>query len=66
VGLVSEVVPDADLDNAAGRLAREMAELSPLGLTMTKEGVWANLDAGRLEAAIELEDRTQAEGCAGF
>jgi enoyl-CoA hydratase/carnithine racemase len=59
VGLVSEVVPDADLDNAAGRLAREMAELSPLGLTMTKEGVWANLDAGSLEAAIELEDRTQ-------
>ena len=59
MGLVSEVVPDVDLDNAAGRLAREMAELSPLGLTMTKEGVWANLDAGSLEAAIELEDRTQ-------
>jgi len=59
VGLVSEVVPDVDLDNAAGRLGREMAELSPLGLTMTKEGVWANLEAGSLEAAIELEDRTQ-------
>jgi enoyl-CoA hydratase/carnithine racemase len=33
--------------------------LSPLGLTMTKEGVWANLEAGSLEAAIQLEDRTQ-------
>jgi enoyl-CoA hydratase len=26
---------------------------------MTKEGVWANLEAGSLEAAIQLEDRTQ-------
>ncbi|MGH8014244.1 MAG: enoyl-CoA hydratase/isomerase family protein [Candidatus Binataceae bacterium] len=59
IGLVSEVVPESELETAAGKLAREMAELSPLGLTMTKEGVWANLDAGSLEAALELENRTQ-------
>ncbi|MGH7986345.1 MAG: enoyl-CoA hydratase/isomerase family protein [Candidatus Binataceae bacterium] len=59
IGLVSEVVPESELEAAAGRLAREMAALSPLGLTMTKEGLWANLDAGSLEAAVELENRTQ-------
>ena len=58
-GLVSEVVPDAELDAAAGKLAREMAETSPLGLRLTKECLAANVDAGSLEQAVALEDRNQ-------
>jgi enoyl-CoA hydratase/carnithine racemase len=58
-GLVSEVVADDDLDAAAGRLATEMTETSPLGLRLTKEGLSAAVDAGSLEGAIAIEDRNQ-------
>jgi enoyl-CoA hydratase len=59
-GLVSEVMPDAQLDSAAAKLALEMTEASPLGLRLTKECLSINIDAGSLEQAIALEDRTQA------
>ena len=58
-GLVSEVVPDGELDAAAGRLAQEMTETSPLGLRLTKECLSANVDAGNLEQALFMEDRNQ-------
>jgi len=58
-GLVSEVVPDKDLEAAAGRLAQEMTETSPLGLRLTKECLAASVDAGSLEQAIYMEDRNQ-------
>lgn len=58
-GLVSEVVPDAELDAAAGRLAHEMIETSPLGLRLTKECLSASIDANSLEQAIQMEDRNQ-------
>jgi enoyl-CoA hydratase/carnithine racemase len=58
--LVSEVVPDAELDAAAGKLAREMVEASPLGLSLTKECINANVDAASIENAIAMEDRNQA------
>jgi enoyl-CoA hydratase/carnithine racemase len=59
VGLVSEVVPDSQVDEAAQKLAREMVETSPLGLRLTKEGLAMNVDAGSLEQAIAIEDRNQ-------
>jgi enoyl-CoA hydratase len=58
-GLVSEVVPDAELDAAARRLAQEMTETSPLGLRLTKECLAASIDANSLEQAIQMEDRNQ-------
>jgi enoyl-CoA hydratase/carnithine racemase len=58
--LVSEVVADAELDAAAGKLAREMVEASPLGLSLTKECINANIDAASIENAIAMEDRNQA------
>lgn len=58
-GLVSEVVADLDLDAAAGAIAREMTETSPLGLRLTKECLAASIDAGSLEQAIYMEDRNQ-------
>ncbi|MGH7865631.1 MAG: enoyl-CoA hydratase/isomerase family protein [Candidatus Binataceae bacterium] len=58
-GLVSELVPDDQLDVAAAKLAQEMVETSPLGLRLTKECMWAAADAGSLEQAIAIEDRNQ-------
>lgn len=58
-GLVSEVVPESELEAAAGALAREMTETSPLGLRLTKECLAASVDAGSLEQAIYMEDRNQ-------
>ena len=59
IGLVSRVVPDADVVDTALGLAREMLALAPFGLTMTKEVLWANLSATSAETAIDLENRTQ-------
>ncbi len=58
-GLVSELVPDSDLDRAARQMAEEMLETSPLGLRLTKECLAANIDAPGLEAAAAMEDRNQ-------
>lgn len=58
-GLVSELVPDAELDAAAASLAREMLETSPLGLRLTKECLAMSTDAGSLEQALAMEDRNQ-------
>jgi enoyl-CoA hydratase len=58
-GLVSRVVPDAELDSAAREMAERMLRNTPLGLRLTKEALKVNLDAGSLEAAIAVEDRNQ-------
>jgi enoyl-CoA hydratase len=59
IGLVSQVVPGDELMTTALALAERMASFSPYGLAMTKDVIWANLEAGSLEAAIEIEDRNQ-------
>lgn len=58
-GLVSRVVPDAELLPAALALAEEMCGYSPHGLAMTKKVLWSNLEAGSLTNAIDLENRNQ-------
>ena len=59
LGLVSNVVPDADLESAARTLAGEMLRNTPLGLRLTKECLNMSVDAGSLEAAVAMEDRNQ-------
>jgi enoyl-CoA hydratase/carnithine racemase len=59
LGLVSRVVPDAELESAAQALADDMLRNSPLGLRLTKECLNASLDAGSLEQVIAMEDRNQ-------
>ncbi|MCE2389846.1 MAG: enoyl-CoA hydratase/isomerase family protein [Proteobacteria bacterium] len=59
LGVVTRLVPDEELLPSALRLAEELCELNPFGLVMTKEAMWANLDAPSLEAAIQLENRNQ-------
>jgi enoyl-CoA hydratase len=58
-GLVSEVVAEDALADAARRLAADMLRLSPLGLSLTKEGLGLAQGAASLEAALALEDRGQ-------
>jgi enoyl-CoA hydratase len=58
-GLVSRVVPDAELDAAAREMAQRMLRNSPVALRLTKECLKINIDAGSLEAAIAMEDRNQ-------
>lgn len=59
VGLVSEVVPDEKLEEAARPYIDEMLATSPLGLRLTKECLNMSVDAGSLEAAVAMEDRNQ-------
>src|SRR6478735_5427695 len=58
LGLVAEVVEGSAADRAV-EIAETICEYSPFGVVMTKEVMWANLDASSLEAAIHLENRTQ-------
>jgi enoyl-CoA hydratase/carnithine racemase len=59
IGLVSRVVPDAQLEDAARALAHDMLRNSPLGLRLTKECLKLSLDAGSLEEVVAMEDRNQ-------
>lgn len=58
-GLVSDVVPDDQLEAAAAQLAQDMLAASPKGLRMTKEGLSLAIDAPSLEAAMAIENRNQ-------
>jgi enoyl-CoA hydratase len=58
-GLVSRVVPDEELDDAARAMAQAMLRNTPLGLRLTKECLRHSLDAASLEQAVAMEDRNQ-------
>lgn len=58
-GLVSEVVPDDKLEDAAAPYIEEMLTTAPLGLRLTKECLNMAIDAGSLETAVAMEDRNQ-------
>lgn len=59
IGLVSRVVPDAGLREAALGIAQQIAAHSPHGVAMTKQVLWSNLETGSLQAAMDLESRNQ-------
>jgi enoyl-CoA hydratase len=59
IGLVVRVVPDGEVIDAALETARLIAANSPFGVWMTKEVMWSNLETGSMQAAIDLENRTQ-------
>ena len=74
MGLVSEVVPDAEVEKRALEMAQQIATLAPLAVQQIKEVILAGQDASletglRLEAkAIQLMFSTydQKEGMAAF
>lgn len=59
IGIVSRVVPDGTVVDAALEVAAEIAANSPTGVWMTKEVMWSQLEVGSLQAGIDLENRTQ-------
>lgn len=59
IGLVTRVVDDEDLMDAALTTARQICANSPTGVWMTKEVMWSQLEVGSLQAGIDLENRTQ-------
>jgi enoyl-CoA hydratase/carnithine racemase len=59
VGLVSDVVPEGQLEAAVQPYLDEMLTTSPMGLRLTKEGLALATDAPSLEAAMAIENRNQ-------
>ena len=59
IGLVSQVVGEAELRAAALEVADRIAANAPFAMWMSKQLMWANLDAGSFEGALALENRTQ-------
>lgn len=59
IGLVVERVPDEALIDAAISKAEEIRLNTPLGVALTKEGMWSALEIPGLQAAIDMENRQQ-------
>jgi enoyl-CoA hydratase/carnithine racemase len=57
MGLVSEVVPDAEVERRAIELARRIAELPPLAVALAKEAVLASMETP-LAAGLALEAKS--------
>ena len=59
LGLITRVVDDDALLDEALSIAELIKGNSPMGVWMTKEVMWSNLEVGSLQAGIDLENRTQ-------
>jgi enoyl-CoA hydratase len=59
IGLVTRVVDDGAVVDAALETAALIVANSPWGVRMTKEVAWSQLEVGSLQAGIDLENRTQ-------
>ena len=59
IGLVTDVLPPDVLLDAAYVKAQEIMLNSPIGVALTKEGMWASLEIPGLQAAIDMENRQQ-------
>ena len=59
VGLVSEIVEEADLEKAAQGYVDDLLLTAPLALRLSKECLNMSVDAGSIEQVIAMEDRNQ-------
>jgi enoyl-CoA hydratase len=59
MGIVSRVIDDATFEEEIYSLADDIAGFTSIGLRMTKEVMWANLDTPSLDACLALENRNQ-------
>ena len=59
IGLVSRVVPDADLLDACYSTAERIIGFSRVGIEVTKKMLWSSLDAGSLSAHMDHEGIAQ-------
>ena len=60
IGLVQDLFEPEELVDEAVKMAKNLANKSPLGLRLTKEALDRNVSAAGLEDAIRFEDRNQA------
>ncbi|GAB5451862.1 MAG: enoyl-CoA hydratase/isomerase family protein [Halioglobus sp.] len=60
MNLVSNVLPESELEDAAAEYVADMLLTSPMGLRLTKDALNISVDAPSLEAAMALEDRHQS------
>jgi enoyl-CoA hydratase len=59
MGIVSRVFEDDELAESTLEVARTVASFTSVGLRLTKEAMWANLDAADLSGCLALENRNQ-------
>jgi enoyl-CoA hydratase/carnithine racemase len=59
IGLVNRVVTEDALLDESFAIAEQIAANTPFGVTLTKRVLNANLDAGSLSQAVEVENRGQ-------
>ena len=59
IGLVVDVVPDADLLDTAMAKAEEIIGNAPLAVSLTKEVMWDALEISGLQPTIDMENRQQ-------
>lgn len=59
IGLVIDAVPDDALMDVVMAKANEIMMNTPIGVALTKEGMWSALEIPGLQAAIDLENRQQ-------
>lgn len=59
MGLVTSVNAETDLLEVAFTKAEEVMLNTPLGVALTKEGMWSALEIPGLQAAIDMENRQQ-------
>ncbi len=59
IGLVSQTVPDAALLDACFEMAERIVGYSRIGVELTKQMLWAGLDAGSLHAHMNHESHAQ-------
>jgi enoyl-CoA hydratase len=59
MGIVSQVFADEELAERTLEMAQGIASYTAAGLRMTKEAMWANLDAPNPQACLALENRNQ-------
>lgn len=65
LGLVTRLSDDAALVDDALAIAETLCGYGEFGLESTKQVLWANLDAGSLEAALHVENRSQILASSG-
>jgi len=57
IGMVLKTVADEELPNACLEIAKNIIVNVPMGIWVTKQALWHNMNAGSLEQAIEMETR---------
>lgn len=59
IGLVADVVDDGAVVDRALESARQIVQLAPWAIRLTKQGMWTALEIPSQQAVIEYEDRQQ-------